>query len=172
MKTVLDGFRDLSRPLSGLRLAEVDLLQLVGDLILLSEGHAESRHIELLTRYPTLAIRCDPPKVKQAILNLLQNSIDATSNHGRIAIEVCCPDSETVSISVVDSGSGLASDWFARPFSPGFTTKLDGSGIGLVVARCIAEQHGGELTLQNGAQGGCVATLTLPRTAAPEGELI
>ena len=64
-----------------------------------------------------------------------------------------------------DFGTGLDPQVVARPFTPGFTTKERGSGIGLVVARSIAEQHGGSLGLEPGEGGGTVATLTLPLEA-------
>jgi two-component system sensor histidine kinase HydH len=165
MRTVLDEFRDLTRPLTGLSLARVDLLQLIEDLVLLSEGRAEGRSIELVAPKLDLEIVCDPHKLKQALLNLLQNSLDATPRHGRIQIEVRPQQGSRVQIRVLDTGPGLAPEIAARPFTPGLTTKERGSGIGLVVARSIAEQHGGDLVLGNRPEGGCAATLTLPLEA-------
>jgi signal transduction histidine kinase len=165
MRTVLDEFRGLTRPLSGLSLEWVPLVDLIEDLVLLSEGSAESRRISLRAPRENPSIHCDPRKLKQALLNLLQNSIEATPRDGRIEVEVCPAGEGRVEISVRDFGTGLDPQVIARPFAPGFTTKEGGSGIGLVVARSIAEQHGGSLRLEPAEGGGTVATLTLPLEA-------
>ena len=108
---------------------------------------------------------CDPQKAKQALLNLVQNALDATPDGGAVEIRTALPDDATAVIQVLDDGPGLAPAIVGRLFVPGVTTKERGSGLGLVVARSIAEQHGGRLALANRAGGGCVATLTMPRRA-------
>jgi two-component system, NtrC family, sensor histidine kinase HydH len=165
MRTVLDEFRDLTRPLSGLSLQRVPLLDLVRDLVRLSEGTAESRRISLEAPKENPVIRCDPRKLKQALLNLVFNGIEATPKDGRIELEVAQATEGRVRITVRDFGTGLDPEVAKRPFTPGLTTKEGGSGIGLVVARSIAEQHGGSLELVNADGGGSIATLTLPLEA-------
>ncbi len=173
MRTVLDEFRSFSRPLSGLRLERVNLTRLITDLVLLSEGSSDRTKLELRTPSPDPEIVCDPHKVKQALLNLLQNSLDATREGGRIELEIAPREDASVEIRVRDSGPGLAPEVAEQLFTPGLTTKEAGSGIGLVVARSIAQQHGGDLTLAGRAEGGCVATLTLPLEAsAPEEDVL
>jgi two-component system sensor histidine kinase HydH len=173
MRTVLDEFRSFNRPLSGLRLEQVNLTRLITDLVLLNEGNSDGTKIELRAPTPDPQVVCDPHKVKQALLNLLQNSLDATRGGGRIDVEIAPCEDAHIQISVLDSGPGLAPEVAAQPFTPGLTTKEAGSGIGLVVARSIAQQHGGDLTLQNRPEGGCAATLTLPLEAsAPEEDVL
>ena len=173
MRTVLDEFRSFSRPLSGLKLERVDLTRLITDLVLLNEGSSDAAQIELRAPTPSPEIVCDPHKVKQALLNLLQNSLDAIGGNGRIEVEVAPQDDAGVEIRVRDSGPGLSPEIAAQLFTPGLTTKDAGSGIGLVVARSIAQQHGGDLRLTNRAQGGCEATVTLPLEAsAPEEDVL
>jgi two-component system sensor histidine kinase HydH len=166
MRTVLDEFRSFSRPLSGLSLERVGLRKLIEDLILLSEGSAKGRSVELSPTVQETEILCDPHKIKQALLNLLQNSLDATSDRDRIEFEIVSLQDARVQIRLSDSGPGLAPEVGASLFTAGLTTKETGSGIGLVVARSIAEQHGGELTLANRPRGGCLAALTLPLDAS------
>jgi signal transduction histidine kinase len=170
MTTVLDEFRNFSRPLSGLTLQRADLGRLIEDVVLLSEGSAGTRRLSFALPAPC-AVNCDPQKVKQALLNLVQNGLDATPPGGTVEVRAALCDGGRAEIAVLDGGAGLAPAVAGRLFTPGLTTKERGSGLGLVVARSIAEQHGGALTLANRPAGGCVATLTLPLVAEPSPEV-
>jgi two-component system, NtrC family, sensor histidine kinase HydH len=165
MGQVLDEFRGFARPLSGLTVARTDLGNLLHHVALLSEPEAATRGVEV--RAPDSAgpqVECDPQKVKQALLNLVRNALEALPGGGEISIAAATRDG-AAEITVRDTGAGLAPAVRDRLFQPGVTTKEGGSGIGLVVARSIAAQHGGRLTLHDAPGGGCVATLTLPLKA-------
>jgi len=110
---------------------------------------------------PPLEVSCDAAQIEQVLINLLKNAVEAaqeTDGGVRIAWKRTATHAE---ISVEDDGPGLANT--ANLFVPFFTTKSEGSGIGLVLCRQIAENHRGSLTLTNreGASG-CVALLKLP----------
>jgi signal transduction histidine kinase len=172
MSRVLDEFRNFSRPLSGLSLQQVEVSVLVRDVLALTEGLADERKVTFVApaSKPT-QVECDPHKVKQALLNLVQNALDASPQKSTIRINVELDVSQTIAISVIDSGKGIASEIVDRLFTPGLTTKTFGSGIGLVVARSIAAQHGGQLSVSNAPGGGCIACLRLP-CSQPKGSEI
>jgi len=111
---------------------------------------------------PELSIRADGDQLDQVLINLVRNAVDAAlTTGGGVQID-WVSDEGTVEVHVRDDGPGLPAT--ANLFVPFFTTKPDGSGIGLVLSRQIAEAHGGMLTLENRAVGrGCVARLRLPR---------
>jgi two-component system, NtrC family, nitrogen regulation sensor histidine kinase NtrY len=116
---------------------------------------------------PDLTLACDAAQIEQLIINLLKNAVEAALEQraaGRANGGVRLHWRKTtaaVEVLVEDDGPGIAQT--TNLFVPFFTTKPEGSGIGLVLCRQIAENHGGTLTLANReSESGCVATLTLP----------
>jgi two-component system, NtrC family, nitrogen regulation sensor histidine kinase NtrY len=104
----------------------------------------------------------DQDQIEQLLINLVRNAVDASLEKGR-GVEICWERlSNEWLVQVIDEGSGIANS--ANLFVPFFTTKANGTGIGLVLSRQIAEAHGGSLTLENRSDGieGCVAKLRLP----------
>jgi nitrogen fixation/metabolism regulation signal transduction histidine kinase len=111
---------------------------------------------------PELAIRADGDQLDQALINLLRNAADAALSTGGGVDITWRADESVVEVLVRDEGPGLPTT--ANLFVPFFTTKPDGSGIGLVLSRQIAEAHGGMLSLENRSDArGCVARLRLRR---------
>jgi nitrogen fixation/metabolism regulation signal transduction histidine kinase len=114
---------------------------------------------------PGLIISGDSVQLEQLLINLVRNAVDASMEAAPAsggAVEVSWAQSNgKVEVWIRDEGPGLANT--ANLFVPFFTTKVDGSGIGLVLSRQIAEAHGGTLTLENRAGlRGCEAVLRLP----------
>lgn len=110
---------------------------------------------------PGLRFQGDADQLEQALINLVRNAVEATGE-SREPVEVAARVRQgRVEFEVVDSGPGVANP--DNLFVPFFSTKPGGSGIGLVLARQVADGHGGSLTLENRADGsGCVARLTVP----------
>jgi two-component system nitrogen regulation sensor histidine kinase NtrY len=110
---------------------------------------------------PPAVIRADGDQLGQLLINLVRNAVDAALETGG-AVEVCWRAVEDrLEVDVVDDGPGLSDP--ANLFVPFYTTKSEGSGIGLALARQIAETHGGTLTLENRTDHpGCRARLLLP----------
>lgn len=167
MGAIIDEFLNFSRPLTAMTRRPTEPAALVDTVLALCGPLAAARGVTLERRVEaSRALSCDPRKVVQVLVNLLNNAVDASDPHGTVVVVARSLD-EHVSFAVLDDGPGLAPEVRARLFRPGTTTKAGGSGIGLTVARAIAEQHGGALTLHDRAEGGCLAELRLP-LAAPE----
>lgn len=110
---------------------------------------------------PVVRANLDPDQIEQALINLIRNAADAAlTSDGEVELQ-WRDENGTLVAEVIDGGPGLPPS--ENLFVPFFTTKPGGSGIGLVLARQIVEQHGGTLTLENRVDAcGCVATLRLP----------
>ena len=121
----------------------------------------ETRLAVKVVSSPEVIVQGDSAQLEQLLINLVRNAVDASLETSG-AVELGWTRSNgQVELLVSDEGQGLAST--ANLFVPFFTTKADGSGIGLVLSRQIAEAHGGTLTLENRApQRGCEARLKLP----------
>ena len=108
---------------------------------------------------PDVAVKADARKVKQVLINLVQNAIDVTAQGGSVDV-VVGPEGRGAKVSVMDRGPGVAD--LERAFEPGVTSKAAGNGLGLTIARLLARQHGGDVRLSRRDGGGIVAELTLP----------
>jgi signal transduction histidine kinase len=91
----------------------------------------------------------------------VQNALEASPSGAMVEIEAS-HDGEGVQVRVLDRGPGVAAELAARVFEPGVTSKAQGSGLGLTIARALARQHGGNLELVGREGGGCQAVLRLP----------
>jgi signal transduction histidine kinase len=167
MQHLLDDFLDFSRPFAPLVLESTDGLRIAEDVLDLFQGLARERRVSVRLSGATVELLCDERKVKQILINLLQNAIEASSSGSEIDVQVEPTDLD-VRARVLDRGHGLSAELGERVFEAGVTTKARGSGLGLTIARSIAKQHGGTLTLREREGGGCVAELALPRAARAE----
>jgi nitrogen fixation/metabolism regulation signal transduction histidine kinase len=127
----------------------------------------ESRAEVQVVDGPEMTVNLDAAQLEQVVINLVKNAVEALPEPGQSAAPTCCVSVAwhklpgALEITVTDDGPGIANP--QNLFVPFFTTKPSGSGIGLVLCRQIAENHGGTLTLENRADHpGCVARLRLP----------
>ncbi len=124
---------------------------------------AAARGVALRLECPADATaRLDKLKVKQAVVNVLRNAIDASPPSGDVVVRCGLADG-AAEIAVTDSGPGIPAADRAAIFTPFFTTKEHGSGLGLAIAREFAEAHGGAITAESRDGGGATLMLRLPR---------
>jgi signal transduction histidine kinase len=153
---------------------DIDLNEIVSEVIGILAAQAAAHRVTINTVLTpqSLIVKGDRVQLEQVILNLVANAIDALSegrgNDHRITVRTHLLEKNAAELSVSDTGPGIAPDTSKQIFEPFFTTKQGGMGMGLAIARTIAEAHGGRLWAENQAGGGAVFRLTLPIPSSSE----
>ncbi|EMJ4790344.1 two-component system sensor histidine kinase ZraS [Klebsiella oxytoca] len=163
LNRVVSELLELVRP-AHLKYQPVDLNEVITHSLQLVSQDAASRAISLkFIAQPALCrIQADPDRLKQVLLNLYLNAIHAIGRDGVITVAVReCGDGR-VKVSVADSGKGMTAEQLQAIFTPYFTTKADGTGLGLAVVQNIVEQHGGTIDAESTPGKGALFTLYLP----------
>jgi len=115
---------------------------------------------------PEAALFCDPVQVRQALTNVIQNSVEAMPAHGRIRI-VCRNVGPETRVTIADNGLGMSDEVRARVFEPFFTTASHRVGIGLTAALRLVGASGGTVGIESTPGVGTTVTLTFPRHDGP-----
>ena len=121
-------------------------------------------NVEVVNDVGPLTFEADPRQFAQILTNVVNNGFQAMPDGGSLHISAA-QDGERVTITVADSGEGIDGDVGDRLFEPFFTTKSEGTGLGLAIVRRLTEAHCGHVSIVTGANGGAVATISLPLTA-------
>jgi nitrogen fixation/metabolism regulation signal transduction histidine kinase len=127
--------------------------------------------VELETPSGPIEARFDAKLLLRAVRNLIENALRASAGGGRVVVRVERDAGATgasgaagpsARVAVLDSGPGVPPELLARIFDPYFSTHDAGTGLGLPIARRIAEEHGGEIAARNRPEGGLEAVITIP----------
>ncbi|MFB9287112.1 nitrogen regulation protein NR(II) [Pseudoduganella plicata] len=152
---------------------DVALAAMLDSISALIELQARQHRVTLKTVLPAdlPAVHADPMMVEQVLLNLTRNGIEAMANvplaRRTLTVEACYDaPAHQVSVCIVDNGHGIPQDVAERLFSPFFSTKAQGMGMGLNICRTAIEFHGGTLTHRDNPGGGTIFTFTLPAAGA------
>jgi two-component system, sporulation sensor kinase E len=114
---------------------------------------------ELRSDLPLLQL--DRDQIKQALYNVIKNSLEAMKRRGILRIRTDMDDAHVL-ISFIDTGGGMSPENLSRVFEPYFTTKSSGTGLGLLIVRRIVREHGGELSIESSQGKGITLTIRLP----------
>ena len=147
----------------------IDILELIQEVLHLMRYDLRSQgiqtHLEVEERLPTL--QGDRIQLQQVLLNLLRNSVQAMNGtamkHRRLTIGASTDNGDSLTLFVRDAGCGLGHADPDRMFEPFYTTREDGTGMGLAISRTIIEAHGGRLWATDNADGGCTFRFSLPQ---------
>jgi two-component system, NtrC family, sensor histidine kinase HydH len=155
-------FLNFARPPQPM-IAPADVNEIVRSVTTLIKQRAEAQNtpVEIDLASGLVSVRVDAEQIKQVLLNLVINALQAMPNGGRLVLRTQRAENAMVAIEVEDEGGGVDQAIISRLFDPFFTTKEKGIGLGLSIAYKIAAQHGGALTVRNGARG-AIFQLLLP----------
>jgi signal transduction histidine kinase len=166
LKHIVTEFLEYARrPRPELR--PVDAGQLLDELKELLAAEAAAHKVTISVEQPPepTAIRADAGQLRRALLNLGVNAIHASPEGGAVRLAVRAADGGPVAISVSDEGPGIPPEILPQIWTPFYTTKQKGTGLGLAFARDIARDHGAALDVDTGAGRGTTFTLTVPPAA-------
>jgi two-component system, NtrC family, sensor histidine kinase HydH len=166
LNKLLTNFLDFARPRLP-RLQKTEPIEIIKSVVTLAQ-HTASRQGVLLdveAHGDVREIECDPEQIKQLLLNLILNAIDATEGEGIITIAAHFED-ESLFIDVSDHGQGISPEDREQVFDPFFTTKKNGTGLGLAIASNIAAQHDGTLSCRPNTGRGTIFRLELPASSS------
>jgi two-component system sensor histidine kinase HydH len=162
LESIVSQFLRLAGP-SELDLEPVDTAKIITHVCDLLRPEAAARQIELVTQLmPDLPlVPADPVRLTQALLNLVINAMQAVERQGKIEVTADFVEA-AILVKVTDNGPGIPQEKLASIFDPYFTTKAEGSGLGLWIAQQIITAHGGSIQAWNGLSCGAVFAMVLP----------
>ncbi len=170
MKSEIDR---LNRHVSGLlqfarprepQVVSVDLDGLISKTVALMEADFSKHALNFHYRCNTdITLEADPDMLLQVLMNLLQNSVNATPTGGEVSLSAFA-DRHHIRIMISDNGSGMTAQEREKMFDPFFTTRKTGTGLGLSVSHQIIEQHNGTFEVSSAPGKGTTVTIVLPKT--------
>jgi signal transduction histidine kinase len=166
---VVQTLVDFSRPVE-LQLKEQDLRLPIGDVLALAADELSTRNVTLesrLTSNPLIA-NVDADLLKQAVINVIQNGAQAMPEGGRLRV-VLEEDKKNAVLRIADEGTGISEEIRDKIFDLYFTTKSEGSGIGLAMTYRILQLHHGSVEVQSNASRGTEFVLRIPLAATEWG---
>lgn len=144
---LLEEFLQFARPTKPRR-SPTDLRRICDDVVALCRVEAEQAQIELsVGGESVLSIQADDARMRQVVLNLVRNAMEAIRSKGHVHLDVSRTD-DIAKIRIQDDGPGLLADE-VRIFQPFFTTKEKGTGLGLAISHRIVTDHGGDITVES-----------------------
>lgn len=151
---VLESFRDYAS-IEKLNLADTDISALVRQTRDLIRPKAQQQEVQVVARIPDAglpSISADATRLEQVLLNLVMNALEEMPGGGTLTLDIAAQDGR-ITVEVSDTGRGIPDNIRARIFDPYFTTKNEGTGMGLAVCDKIIRQHGGQIDVTTGAPG-------------------
>jgi len=160
MDSIIKDYLSFSRPFDKLQPKRVALGELADEVIAVLEGAAADAGVALRRKGDAHA-EADPRRLRGALHNLISNALEACSRGGRVDVEISEGEGGA-RIAVRDSGRGMSREVLRRLGTAFFTTRPEGTGLGVALARAAFTQHGGELVYDSEEGRGTTATGTLP----------
>lgn len=151
LQNLVEKFLSLAK-IHSLKASEVNLESWLKERMESCQLLAQEKDITLTVNAPAKTWSFDQESLSRAIYNLLLNAIQNTPSHGSISLSASTTDN-TCTFAVEDSGSGVAEEHEEMIFEPLFTSRADGTGLGLTIVREIAQAHGGEIRCLKGKVG-------------------
>lgn len=161
INTIVTDLLILGKPNTALR-REKNLGEIIKYVLTVINPHAERQDIKIeLNLIESPVLLCDENQLKQVFINLIKNAMEAMPGGGTVNILSENKENNAV-VSIIDEGCGIDADRLSKLGEPFYTTKQNGTGLGLMVTKKIIEEHGGTFSISSELEKGTAVTLTFP----------
>lgn len=162
LEKILANIMDFSKPVESVKVIS-QINEILENTCSLMEPYFKNGRIKLIKKFDMKLpkIVMDSTQIKQVFLNLMKNAVESMHKEGSLLIETMV-ESEYVKINITDTGEGMTTEILQNIFVPFFTTKVDGTGVGLAVSQEIIDDHGGHIKVKSVLQGGTTFSIYLP----------
>jgi two-component system, NtrC family, nitrogen regulation sensor histidine kinase NtrY len=158
----VQAYRRIANP-PKIQSAKLDLQSLLADICSLFHGQLGAKHSRLNYQVvpENLTLNADPMQLEQALINLVKNALEAIESDqaGEILVQAYIGGGGNIFIDVIDNGCGIASDKLEQIFVPFYTSKREGTGVGLFLVKQIMQAHAGSVYAAQAEQGGTLVRL-------------
>ena len=163
LNDILRDFLEYARP-APLAPARKNVVEAIDEVLVLLEHRAEPGTLKFAREFPpSLDWMVDPQQFRQVIWNLCLNAVQAMPDGGELRVATAVV-SEWLEVRIADTGEGIARENLPHVFEPFFSTKSNGSGLGLALVHRVMQDHGGDVHVDSAAGAGSVFTLRFPPT--------
>jgi signal transduction histidine kinase len=172
MQRIVNSVLDFAKPLQ-LDMLACDVRETIRQAVNSCQAKADALGVAVVLHLPPepVSIAIDGFQVVRALVNLIDNAIEASHRGGKVTITVTVEYAELM-IIIKDSGTGMNKEMLDHLFEPFYTTKSGGTGLGMPIAKKIFEEHGGSLQISSKLESGTEATARLPSSVLSKGETI
>ncbi|MFG0318554.1 MAG: ATP-binding protein [Planctomycetota bacterium JB042] len=169
LERIIQELLDYSRPQNRVAVREVDAVELVREVVEMATIEAAEHGVKVRQSHDGSIgrVRIDPDKTRQVLLNIVRNALDAMVGAGELSVETKRLDGDRFRVTIADTGPGIPPERREEVFEPGFTTRQDGTGFGLAIARRLIELQGGQIGLRDSVPVGCTFDIVMPCRVDP-----
>jgi two-component system sensor histidine kinase PilS (NtrC family) len=161
LNDILRDFLEYARP-APLQRARTNVIESIDEVLVLLEHRAAVGTLKIAREFaPSLEWVVDPQQFRQAVWNLCLNAVQAMPDGGELRVLAAVTGGQ-LEVRVSDTGEGIAHDNLSHVFEPFFSTKSDGSGLGLALVHRVMQDHGGDVRVESAPGAGSVFTLRFP----------
>ncbi|WP_231514810.1 ATP-binding protein [Oceanobacillus salinisoli] len=162
MEKITSELLFISKPMTDLKRIE-SVLEMIEDTVSLLQTQAKLNNIEIVVKQPiTESVYCDKSQIKQVLINIVKNAIEAMGQSGEITISTHTTN-DNISIHITDEGPGIPEEIIHKLGEPFFTTKKNGTGLGIMISKQILEEHHGSLEIMQNKDKGSTFKLNFPK---------
>ncbi|MBP2120679.1 PAS domain S-box-containing protein [Cohnella lubricantis] len=165
INNIVNEFMSMAKPHS-IRFVKVNLPTVIEEIVSFMQPQALLHNAEITIQLQNRLgfFWCEPNQIKQLLMNLLKNAMEAMPDGGEVRIEAYREEDETIVLQVTDHGKGIPEEGMARLGEPFYSLKENGTGLGLAVCHRIVEAHNGRLTFRSQLGKGTAVEIAFPTT--------